>query len=85
MIASFRVADNDPHALPGDGARLYKRFLAANLDHQLSERPLDEEGGYALERKMRETARVALEVNLAREVGRLPVASSARELRMLVA
>ena len=45
---------------------------------------LEEKGGYALERKMLETARAALEVNLAREVGRLPVAA-ARELRVLVA
>ncbi len=45
---------------------------------------LEEKGGYALEWKMLETARAALEVNLAREVGRLPVAA-ARELRVLVA
>ncbi len=45
---------------------------------------LEEKGGYALERKMLETARAALEVNLAREFGRLPVAA-ARELRVLVA
>ena len=45
---------------------------------------LEEKGGYTLERKMLETARAALEVNLAREVGRLPVAA-ARELRVLVA
>ena len=45
---------------------------------------LEEKGGYALERKMLETARAALEVTLAREVGRLPVAA-ARELRVLVA
>ena len=45
---------------------------------------LEEKGGYALERKMLETARAALEVNLVREVGRLPVAA-ARELRVLVA
>ena len=45
---------------------------------------LEEKGGYALERKMLETARAALEVNLTREVGRLPVAA-ARELRVLVA
>lgn len=45
---------------------------------------LEEKGGYALERTMLETARVVLEVNLAREVGRLPVAA-ARELRVLVA
>lgn len=45
---------------------------------------LEEKGGYALERTMLETARAALEVNLAKEVGRLPVAA-ARELRVLVA
>ena len=45
---------------------------------------LEEKGGYALERTMLETARAALEVNLAKEVGRLPVAT-ARDLRVLVA
>lgn len=45
---------------------------------------LEEKGGYALERTMLETARAALEVNLAKEVGRLPFAA-ARELRVLVA
>lgn len=45
---------------------------------------LEKKGGYALERNMLETACAALEVNLAREVGRLP-AAAARELRMLVA
>ncbi|MBN9406525.1 MAG: DNA-binding protein [Burkholderiales bacterium] len=45
---------------------------------------LEEKGGYTLERKMLETARAALEVNLAREAGRLTVAAS-RELRVLVA
>ena len=45
---------------------------------------LEEKGGYTLERKMLDTARVALEVNLAREVHRLPVAA-ARELKLLIA
>jgi predicted DNA-binding transcriptional regulator AlpA len=45
---------------------------------------LEEKGGYALERKMLETARAALEVNLAKEVHRLPVAA-ARELKLLIA
>jgi predicted DNA-binding transcriptional regulator AlpA len=45
---------------------------------------LEEKGGYALERKMLETARAALEVNLAKEVHPLPVAA-ARELKLLVA
>lgn len=45
---------------------------------------LEEKGGYTLERKMLETARAALEVNLTKEVHRLPVAA-ARELKLLIA
>lgn len=45
---------------------------------------LEEKGGYAFERKMLETARAALQVNLAKEVHRLPVAA-ARELKLLIA
>ena len=45
---------------------------------------LEEKGGYALERKMLETARAALEVNLAKEVRRLPMAAE-KELQLLVA
>jgi predicted DNA-binding transcriptional regulator AlpA len=45
---------------------------------------LEEKGGYALERKMLETARAALEVNLAKEVHRLPMAA-ALELKLLIA
>lgn len=45
---------------------------------------LEEKGGYAFERKMLETARAALEVNLTKEVHRLPVAA-ARELKLLIA
>ena len=45
---------------------------------------LEEKGGYALERKMLETARAALKVNLAKEVRRLPMAAE-KELQLLVA
>jgi predicted DNA-binding transcriptional regulator AlpA len=45
---------------------------------------LEEKGGYALERKMLETARAALEVNLTKEIHRLPVAA-VRELKLLIA
>jgi predicted DNA-binding transcriptional regulator AlpA len=45
---------------------------------------LEEKGGYALERKMLDTARAALEVNLAKEVRRLPM-TAGRELRLLIA
>ncbi|QDQ28702.1 DNA-binding protein [Chitinimonas arctica] len=44
---------------------------------------LEAKGGYALERKMLEIARAAQEVNLAKEVGRLP-AASVSDLRVLV-
>jgi predicted DNA-binding transcriptional regulator AlpA len=45
---------------------------------------LEEKGGYAFERKMLETARAALEVNLTKEIHRLPVAA-VRELKLLIA
>jgi predicted DNA-binding transcriptional regulator AlpA len=45
---------------------------------------LEEKGGYTLESTMLETARATLEVNLTKEVYRLPV-TSARELKLLIA
>lgn len=45
---------------------------------------LEVKGGYALEPTMLETARATLEVNLTKEVQRLPVAG-ARELKLLIA
>ncbi len=45
---------------------------------------LEEKGGYALEPTMLETARATLEVNLTKEVHRLPVAG-ARDLKLLIA
>lgn len=45
---------------------------------------LAEKGGYALDGTMLETSRATLEVNLAKEAHRLPVAA-ARELKLLIA